>query len=57
MILAAQGKYLSIIKRATITGSVFQNFVEMLIFVSLLDQNPGITLLRVNKASSSHGNQ
>lgn len=55
MILTAQGKYLFIIKRATI--SIFQNSVGTLIFVSLLDQSPGITLLRVNKASSSHGNQ
>lgn len=55
MILTAQGKYISIIKRATFC--IFKDFVEMLIFVSCLGQSPGITLLRVSKASRSHGNQ
>lgn len=55
MILTAQGKYLSIVKKATI--SIFQNFMEMFILVSLLDRSDGTTLLGVNKASNSHGNQ
>lgn len=55
MILTAQGKYLSIVKKATI--GIFQNFMEMVFFVSLLDRSPGTTLLGVNKASNSHGNQ
>lgn len=55
MILTAQGKYLSIVKKATL--SIFQNFIEMFVFLSLLDQSPGTTLLGVNKASNSHGNQ
>lgn len=55
MILTAQGKYLSIVRKAAI--SIFQHFIKMFIFVSLLDRSPGTTSLGVNKASSSHGNQ